>query len=141
VNKVLEAARSEKLIGASLESKVFLCIPDPDLKAQISTFIDPDPSNGVDELRYFFLASDVEIVESATAIAALDFKSDTEMATIGVTQAAGAKCDRCWNYAESVGHHAEHPQLCDRCFPTIEALINQGKLAQDDEGAWKPVKA
>lgn len=138
VNKVLESARSEKLIGASLESKVLLHIPDQDLRAQLSVFNSGDSSNGVDELRYFFLASEVELVDSAAAIAALEFKGETDIATIGVTQAKGEKCDRCWNYSETVGTHPEHPQLCDRCVPVIEGLISQGKLTQDDEGAWQP---
>ena len=140
VNKVLESARTEKLIGASLESKVFLAVSDEAFKAQLSAFNDVEHSNDVDELRYFFLASEVELVDSSEAIAGLDFKSETELAMIGVTQAAGEKCDRCWNYSEQVGSNEAHPQLCDRCLPIIEALINQGKLVQNEEGAWRPVK-
>jgi isoleucyl-tRNA synthetase len=38
-----------------------------------------------------------------------------------VLPAAGKKCERCWNYDLSVGHHSEHPTLCGRCAEAINA--------------------
>jgi isoleucyl-tRNA synthetase len=33
-----------------------------------------------------------------------------------------AKCERCWNYRESVGRDAEHPTLCERCSRVIREI-------------------
>lgn len=29
------------------------------------------------------------------------------------------KCDRCWHYESSVGSHAEHTTICDRCVSNL----------------------
>ncbi|MCM1982578.1 isoleucine--tRNA ligase [Lyngbya confervoides BDU141951] len=140
VNKVMEVARSSKQIGASLEAKVLLSVPNPQIKALLARF-NPradQASNGVDELRYFFLASQVELVESAAPIQTLDFHSEAEIATVGVIQAEGEKCDRCWNYSTQVGQDPQHPLLCDRCVPIVTSMISQGQIVQDEEGVWQP---
>jgi isoleucyl-tRNA synthetase len=134
VNKVLEKARTEKAIGSSLESKVLLSFSDE--SAQLSRFITSD--NAVDELRYFFLASQVES-SSISAAFNLDFKGDAAGTSIGVVQAAGQKCDRCWNYSTSVGLSHKHPLLCDRCETVIEELAASGQLAEAEDGSWQPV--
>ncbi|MEM9136324.1 MAG: isoleucine--tRNA ligase [Cyanobacteria bacterium P01_F01_bin.42] len=138
VNKVLDNARNERLIGASLESKVLLYVSDPMLKQNLASFKD-EALNEVDELRYFFLASEVELVDNEAAIANLEFKAETESGHIGVTKARGEKCDRCWNYYDDVGSFPAHPQLCERCVRIIGARVSRGELAQDEQGIWKPV--
>ncbi len=40
--------------------------------------------------------------------------------SIQVSPAAGQKCARCWNYAESVGNAVAHPTLCHRCVAVLE---------------------
>lgn len=117
VNKVLEQARAEKLIGASLEAKVLLYLPDEDLRQRLATM---NPSainegNQVDELRYLFLASEVELLDNPDAAIQAPFTSQSEIATIGIVKASGEKCDRCWNYSTYVGTSSEHPALCERC--------------------------
>ena len=39
---------------------------------------------------------------------------------IRVEKAAGEKCERCWNYATTIGESDAHPTVCHRCR---EALI------------------
>jgi isoleucyl-tRNA synthetase len=114
VNKVLEQARTHKAIGSSLESKVLLVVPDETMQAQLSRF--SSSVNSVDELRYFFLASQVELVSTLTGA---DFQGASKDIQIGVSQADGHKCDRCWNYAETVGTHSDHDILCDRCVGAL----------------------
>jgi isoleucyl-tRNA synthetase len=81
----------------------------------------PQPkSNGVDELRYLFLASQVELIDDASKFADLQHQATSEGGKIGVTKAEGEKCDRCWNYSPTVGHNSEHPLVCDRC---VDALV------------------
>jgi isoleucyl-tRNA synthetase len=139
INQVMEEARKQKLIGASLEAKVLLQINDPDFRALVANF---DPAsgegNGVDELRYFFLASQVVLAESAEAIAACEHRLTKEWGALGITKADGEKCDRCWNYSSQVGTHGDHSLLCERCIPVIETLIRQGKLQLADDGSWRP---
>lgn len=126
VNKVLEQARTEKAIGSSLEAKVLLYVADTELRATLKR-LNPDDSistdsNHVDELRYLFLVSQVELLESPGALAAAKYRSEADHLGIGVVDADGEKCDRCWNYSTHVGESAEDPTICDRC---VQALSGQ----------------
>jgi isoleucyl-tRNA synthetase len=117
VNKVMERARSEKAIGSSLDSKVLLYVSDAELKNKLEACNPSDSlsGNGVDELRYLFLASQVELVDSAEAIDRANYKSKSELVSVGVVKADGHKCDRCWNYSIRVGEFTEDPTICERC--------------------------
>jgi isoleucyl-tRNA synthetase len=114
-NKVMETARKEKSIGASLEAKVLLYIEDKEWRNKLSSFNVSDSLQGncVDELRYFLLASQVELVDSTDAIIQAQYKSET--GHIAVVKADGEKCDRCWNYSIHVGEFKDDPTICDRC--------------------------
>jgi isoleucyl-tRNA synthetase len=79
-------------------------------------------SNGIDELRYLFLASQVELIDDASQLQGLQHQTTVEGGKIGVTTADGTKCDRCWNYSPTVGKNSEHPVICDRC---VDALIGE----------------
>jgi isoleucyl-tRNA synthetase len=141
VNKVLEHARTNKLIGASLEAKVLLYITDAELRKTLAQ-MNPTGSNmqtGVDELRYLFLASQVELVESPDPIAALQYQEQGDISWVGVTTADGHKCDRCWNYSPYVGTSKKHAELCDRCETVIEEMATAGTVAQSDDGSWSMV--
>jgi isoleucyl-tRNA synthetase len=117
VNKVMEQARSEKAIGSSLDSKVLLYVSDAELRQKLETFNSSDTlsDNYVDELRYLFLASQVELVDSAEAIDRANYNSKTDLVSVGVVKADGHKCDRCWNYSTRVGEFTENPTICERC--------------------------
>lgn len=121
VNKVMERARIDKIIGSSLEAKVLLHVPDTVWREVLQTLNPRDAlvGNGVDELRYLFLASQVELVESIEAIAPLPYQAAVEGLGIGLTHADGHKCDRCWNYSERVGESESDPLLCERCVPAL----------------------
>ena len=117
VNKVLEQARVEKMIGSSLEAKVLLYVKDDQLRSLVKK-LDSDNGNGIDELRYLFITSQVELLETPEALANLKYKQSDNW-EIGVVDAEGKKCDRCWNYSTHVGESAEHPLLCERCIPAL----------------------
>ena len=117
VNKVLEQARVEKMIGSSLEAKVLLYVKDDQLRSLVKK-LDSDNGNGIDELRYLFITSQVELLETPEALADLKYKQSDNW-EIGVVDAEGKKCDRCWNYSTHVGESAEHPLLCERCIPAL----------------------
>jgi isoleucyl-tRNA synthetase len=125
VNKVLEQARAEKAIGSSLEAKLLLHVPDVALRQQLQRFNPTDglTRNHVDELRYLFLTSQVELPDSLEALDQAKYRSQTDTLAVGVVDAEGEKCDRCWNYSTHVGESHEHPLLCDRCV-----LVLQGQF-------------
>ncbi|OLT60752.1 isoleucine--tRNA ligase [Moorena bouillonii] len=117
VNKVLEQARAEKMIGSSLDAKVLLYVKDQQLKQRLEAMNPSDSLSGnqVDELRYLLLASQVELVDSLEAIQTAAYSAESETIALGVVNAEGLKCDRCWNYGSKVGTIAEHPTICERC--------------------------
>ncbi|MCX7592502.1 MAG: class I tRNA ligase family protein, partial [Fischerella sp.] len=118
VNKVLEQARVEKMIGSSLEAKILLYIADEQLRAAIKS-LDKDTSNGVDELRYLLITSQVEIVDTPQQLQGSKYNLQADAWGIGVLEAEGQKCDRCWNYSTHVGENAEHPLICERCVAAL----------------------
>jgi isoleucyl-tRNA synthetase len=121
VNKVMEQARAQKMIGASLDGKVLLYVSEPELRKQLEALNPQDSLSGnrVDELRYLFLASQVEVLDSAETLQKAEYKSEADKLSVGVVKAEGEKCDRCWNYSTRVGTISEHPLLCDRCVPAL----------------------
>ncbi|AUB34521.1 IARS, isoleucyl-tRNA synthetase [Nostoc flagelliforme CCNUN1] len=118
VNKVLEQARIEKMIGSSLEAKALIHIPHKQLGDAIKAF-NRVKGNGIDELRYLLLTSQVELLDSAQGLQGLEYTAQTEDWGIGVVKADGQKCDRCWNYSTHVGESAEHPLICERCVAAL----------------------
>lgn len=75
--------------------------------------------NGVDELRYLFITSQVELLESPEALENLEYKSISDVLGVGVVKADGEKCDRCWNYSTHVGVSSEDPTICERCVTAL----------------------
>jgi isoleucyl-tRNA synthetase len=107
VNKVLESARAAKTIGSSLEAQVSIGVADPQLFAELNAL--NTPTNGVDELRYLLLVSQVQVRQG-------DAPHPWE---IQMQLATGNKCQRCWNYSEQVGHNPDHPDICERCTAAL----------------------
>ena len=108
VNKAIEIKRAEKFLGNSLEAKVLLRLPESYRFLQ----------EGYDDfLPTFFIVSEAVITESAISDA---YKSaDIEGLEVRVEKAAGTKCQRCWNWRESVGTFSDAPDVCDRCYKVI----------------------
>jgi isoleucyl-tRNA synthetase len=124
VNRVLEQARTGKAIGSSLEAKLLLYVPDLDLRQTLAAMNSADSiapgSAHVDELRYLFLVSQVELLESPDALQGLPYRSESDALGVGVVDAEGEKCDRCWNYSTHIGHIPEHPTICERCVEVLQ---------------------
>ncbi len=123
VNVVMEKARQDKMIGASLEAKVLLYIADEDLRQQMQQMnpktTELKANNGVDELRYLLICSQVELLDTPEPLNSLQYNQQFEDLGIGVVKADGEKCDRCWNYSVHVGESKDDPTICERC---VEAL-------------------
>jgi len=123
VNKALEMKRAERFIGNSLEAKVILSLSESkelsalggaqSIQQKYKTLI----TQYKDFLPIFFIVSAVEITDKS-----LDgsYKSEEiEGLEIKVEKAPGAKCQRCWNWSETVGRSGEAPEICERCYKVI----------------------
>lgn len=124
VNKVLEQARGGKLIGGNLDAKAYLYTGSRTLQEQLRPMA--GTGEGVDLLRYIFITSQVELLDSLEQGEQLGLQymgsstlEDGGDLWVGIGRADGAKCERCWNYSTLVGHVAEHPSLCERCSPIV----------------------
>lgn len=123
VNQVMEKARKEKMIGSSLEAKVLLYVADENLRQQLDE-MNPSTAelkqhNGVDQLRYLFICSQVELLENSNKLKGLEYSDESEDLGIGIVKAEGEKCDRCWNYSVHVGESTEDPTICERCVAAL----------------------
>ena len=108
VKKVLEQARAEKTIGASLEAAVTLYCNDA-----VYDLLNSIP---MDELADLMIVSHVELVKGEGGAA-----SAVEGLGVAAAHATGDKCERCWKYSASIGSHPAHPTLCARCASVVEA--------------------
>ncbi|WP_392566586.1 isoleucine--tRNA ligase [Utexia brackfieldae] len=105
VNRVLEQARNDKVIGGSLEANVTL-YAKPELAAQLGQLHN--------ELRFVLLTSQASVApfekgEQAIATEMSDLK-------IGFAKAAGEKCPRCWHYTVD---NDPTTHLCQRCQTNV----------------------
>ncbi|BDU50337.1 isoleucine--tRNA ligase [Haliovirga abyssi] len=112
VNKVLEAARRDKVIGHSLNAEVILYSDDEKYKELLK--------ENYDRLEDIFIVSKVTIVESK--IEGMTKTEEIENLYVKADKAPGEKCERCWKYSEELGKDEEHPTLCPRCTD----VINEG---------------
>jgi len=108
INKLLEKARNEKTIGASLSAKVTLFV-EGDLATDLERL--------GDELRFVLMTSGAT-VEAFDADAGE--ATDVEGLRVSVTASEDPKCDRCWHHREDVGSHKEHETLCGRCVENVD---------------------
>ncbi|PCI60076.1 MAG: isoleucine--tRNA ligase [Gammaproteobacteria bacterium] len=119
VNKQLELARKEKLVGKSLEAMITL-YANTDLFAKLSKLDD--------ELRFVLLTSAVTIktIEQAPDNA-ISTAVDGLLMTISAT--TGTKCERCWHFTDDVGQDDKHSDLCGRCITNIDGEGEQRRFA------------
>ncbi|MFC3033896.1 isoleucine--tRNA ligase [Pseudoalteromonas fenneropenaei] len=110
VNRVLENARKEELIGATLQAEVTLYTGGELAEALQSLG---------DELRFVLLTSKatVEVVQHKPEHAV---GSEIDGLFIAVAATTAEKCERCWHYCDDVGSHAGHETICGRCVSNVE---------------------
>ncbi|MGJ7066090.1 isoleucine--tRNA ligase [Morganella morganii] len=119
VNKVLEQARADKLIGGSLEAAVTLYADDA-LAAQLNSL--------GNELRFVLLTSQAD-VKPLSAAPESAVNSELAGLRIGFGKAEGSKCPRCWHYTTDIGQDSEHPELCGRCVTNVAGNGEERKFA------------
>ena len=107
VNGILEKARADKRIGKALEAHVTLSAADESLKAACE---------GLNLAEICIVsacdwAAAEEGAEVGTGVNFIDL-------TIGVSEAKGEKCPRCWMHS----HSAHADGLCARCAAVVAKL-------------------
>jgi isoleucyl-tRNA synthetase len=107
VNKQLEDARKQGIVGGSLEAEVDLYCSS-DLKEDLDRL--------GDELRFAMITSAVRVHqwEEGGDITELDGLR------VEVKKSEHDKCARCWHLREDVGANVDHPDLCLRCVDNVE---------------------
>jgi isoleucyl-tRNA synthetase len=103
VSKKLEEARSEKVIGHSLNAKVTL-------------YAEKD--------EYEFLLENKELLMTVFIVSGLEIekneRKNEEKIGVKVEVADGKKCERCWMYSTTVGEDRENPNICHRCSEALK---------------------
>jgi isoleucyl-tRNA synthetase len=105
VNKALELARAEKIIGKPLDAEITLYVPD---SAAFLQDIDGE------DLKTLFIVSKVNITEGGgSGYEGTEFPG----VTVSVAQSGDPKCPRCWVHDSDAGK--DHPELCPRCARAV----------------------
>ncbi|NCB57761.1 MAG: isoleucine--tRNA ligase [Gammaproteobacteria bacterium] len=109
VNKALEVARNDKLIGSSLQAEVTL-FANAELATKLRLLSD--------ELRFVLLTSKAAVQD---ADAQPENTQATEVAGLWlqVAVSSAAKCERCWHHVDDVGSHEGHGDICGRCVTNV----------------------
>ena len=102
VKKVLEQARTDKMIGSSLEAALTLYCNE-----ELYGFLNAIP---MDEMADLFIVSQVRLEQGEGGVKGL-----VEGLGVQAARAAGNKCLRCWKYEASVGENG----LCPRCAKVL----------------------
>lgn len=119
VNRVLEIARNNKIIGSGLESEVVL-YADPQYFEVLQALSE--------ELRFVLITSGAEI-KPFTQVPAGLVASELEGLAVEVKASQAPKCPRCWHYSYSIGKSAKHPTLCSRCVENVAGVGEIRKFA------------
>lgn len=110
VNKAMEIARKDGVIGGSLEAEVTLFVSQElaDKLAKLE-----------DELRFVLItsAAQVQVVETKPEDS---MDTDIEGLWLNLAASEGQKCVRCWHHRTDVGQHAAHEELCGRCIENVD---------------------
>ncbi|HHE3464156.1 TPA: isoleucine--tRNA ligase [Pasteurella multocida] len=111
VNRVLEQARNDKIIGAALEAELTIYANDTyaPLLAKLQN-----------ELRFVLLTSKAEVKPLADADVA---EGEVKGFAVKVVRSANHKCPRCWHYSDS----KDAESLCSRCDENVNG---QGEARQ-----------
>jgi isoleucyl-tRNA synthetase len=142
INKLIESerGRSDQILGSSLEASLLIYVSNLEFYQQLQELNPPNSFQGnrVDELRYLFLVSKVEVFDSKSDFLnaapdperrqqledAFDYSESPADKIFSLDRAdknnGWHKCDRCWNYSLSVGTFPEDPTICDRCESALK---------------------
>ena len=110
VQKFLEDARAQKIIGSSLEAKVIFSTCDEDTRA--------------------FLEETQSLWPEIAIVSQVEVKIGKDPLLVEVTHATGHKCARCWQWKDEVGTLTPHHDICQRC---ADVLVAENIRVEDTE--------
>lgn len=119
VNKALENARKQGVIGSALAAEVTI-YANSKLKNLLERL--------GDEARFVFITSKVIVADYADRVAEAVSNQELQIA-VKVIASDAEKCARCWHRLDSVGENIEHPELCGRCVDNISGRDEQRLFA------------
>lgn len=105
----LEQLRRDKTIGASLAAEITL---------EATGTLAGELAAVGDELRFFFISSDVHLAPVAEPMETAGIDGDS--LKVAVKPSEHTKCVRCWHHRDSVGSNPDHPDICERCVENVE---------------------
>ncbi|MBF0518491.1 MAG: isoleucine--tRNA ligase [Nitrospirae bacterium] len=109
-NKALELKRQEKFIGNALEAKLQV-YADNSLYSLLKDYEDFLPTLFIVSQAFLFKYDDTD--DSCFT------SEDIKGLAVKVVKADGQKCQRCWNYSETVGTFTDTPEVCSRCHDAL----------------------
>lgn len=107
VNKALEEARKNKVIGKPLEAWVTVYTDD-----ETAALLETVPA---DELAALCIVSKLRVIRGNGE----GMQGENLPVQIAIERASGDKCERCWMYVDSIGQDSKHPTLCARCAAVV----------------------
>ncbi len=119
VNKVLETARKDGVLGSGLEAEVTL---------YCSSDIARELAKLQDELRFVLITSQARVLplEDAASSAAT---TGVDGLRVSVHASEHAKCQRCWHRRSDVNSIPEYPNICVRCVENISTAGEKREFA------------
>jgi len=97
--RCLEGLKQDKVIARNPETCVTIQC-DQDTATLLAAF-------GTDQFATLCIVSEIKVVPGHETLEIQAIKSEAQ------------KCERCWNHLPTVGTHASHPDLCDRCHAVL----------------------
>ena len=105
VNKHIEEARNNEIIGSSLDAEIEILCGDK-LFNLLEEFNE--------ELRFIFITSEAKAILSKT-----DVTDENNKTQITVKKSSNEKCVRCWHSRPEVGSIKDNESICNRCFENV----------------------
>ena len=119
VNKTVELARNNAVVGGSLQADVTLYA-----NAELAADLDKLGN----ELRFLLLTSNTKVVAVTEAPADVE-ASAIDGLWVSVAKSEAEKCERCWHHNDTVGQSETHPTICGRCEDNIDGEGEQRQFA------------
>jgi isoleucyl-tRNA synthetase len=102
--RVLEGLRKDKKINSNQEASVTIHCAGKEEFAGLEKFT-------AEKIAALCIVSEVKILNDGNG-----------QRIVTAEKSKHPKCQRCWNWWESVGKNAEHPDLCKRCVEAVKKI-------------------
>jgi isoleucyl-tRNA synthetase len=100
--RVLEGLRKDKIINSNQEASVTIHCAGKEEFAELEKFT-------AEKMAALCIVSEVKILNDGSG-----------QRIVTAEKSKHPKCQRCWNWWESVGKNAKHPDLCKRCVEAVK---------------------